>query len=75
MNLQKCKVLAHRHVIFFPDLGCYQQWKAKVEDISKHIFFASYSINDVLENNATEEERAGGLDLCDYIIKSLTHNN
>ena len=75
LNLQKCKVLAHRHVIFFPDLGCYQQWKAKVEGISKHIFFASYSINDVLEDNATEEERAGGLDLCDYIIKSLTNNN
>lgn len=74
LNQRKCKVLANRNVIFFPDLGCYQQWKEKVECIAKQVFFSSYSINNVLENNATEEEKANGLDLCDYIIKSLTGN-
>lgn len=74
LNVQKCKVLANRHIIFFPDLGCLQQWKEKVQSIAKQIFFASYSINSILEDNATEEEKANGLDLCDYIIKSLTIN-
>lgn len=74
LNQQKCKVLTNRHVIFFPDLGCYQQWKEKVESIAKQIFFACYSINDVLEKNATEEEKANGMDLCDYIVRALMNN-
>lgn len=74
LNIQKCKVLANRHVLFFPDLGCYQQWKEKVECIAKQIFFSSYSINEVLEKNATEEEKAKGLDLCDYIVRALIDN-
>jgi hypothetical protein len=74
LNPEKCKVLKNRNVIFFPDLKCYSLWEEKVKSISKSIFFANYSINNVLEKNATEEEKEQGLDLCDYIVKELIKN-
>jgi hypothetical protein len=73
LNSDKCKVLKDRNVIFFPDLGCYSIWKEKVESIARIVSLAAYAVNDILEENATEEEKAQGLDLCDYIVKELVN--
>jgi len=71
LNASKCVALKGRNVIFFPDLGCFSQWKSKVDQISSRVFFRNYCVDDTLEKNATEEEKEHGFDLCDYIIKSL----
>ena len=71
LNARKCKSLRNRRVIFFPDLGYYSVWKEKVEEIAQKVFFQHYHVDDVLEKNATKEEKEQGLNLCDYIVRAL----
>lgn len=62
LNEAKCAVLANRSVTLFPDLGAFQEWA----EIGRKLH---YSINDNLERIATDEERAKGLDLADYLLR------
>ena len=57
-------VLEDREVLLFPDLGCHADWteKAKVLNCENVI------VSDLLEENATDEERRKGLDLADYLV-------
>lgn len=61
INEQKCQVLKNRSVTLFPDLGCYAEWK---EHANKY----GFSISDHLERISTDEQRAKGLDLADFLI-------
>ena len=63
MNEEKCKALRNRKVVLFPDLKCYEKWN----DIKKML--VQVSISDFLENNATDEEKAQGLDIADYLLR------
>ncbi len=61
LGYHKSKVLKNRNVTLFPDLGAYDDWKAKAQEYG-------WNISRVLEDQATEEERKQGLDLADYLI-------
>jgi hypothetical protein len=63
MNEEKCVVLKNRKVVLFPDLKCYDKWN----DIKKML--VQVSISDFLENKATAEEKALGLDIADYLLR------
>lgn len=63
------QVLNNREVIFFPDLGKYDNWNEKINDIRKIISF-KVCISDFLEKNASVEEKDQGLDIADYFINS-----
>lgn len=71
LNVDKCRALIGRHVIFFPDINCYDEWSQKVEQIAQSIAFASYSVSQILELEATEKDRTEGLDLCDFIVRNI----
>lgn len=71
LTAEKCKVLKGRWVIFFPDLKCYSIWKAKVDGFAAEVGMRYYKIDSTLEELASEEDQAQGLDLCDYIIREL----
>lgn len=59
--------LIDRQLILFPDLGCYEKWTektCKLRAINPNIH-----LSDLLKNKATEQDRAKGLDLADFLIK------
>ena len=69
LNIEKCKPLAGRKVVLFPDGNGFEKWKAKAAEIQKAMPGTRFDVSDLLERNATENERENGLDLVDYLIK------
>lgn len=61
--------LASRRVILFPDLGACEKWQAKADIIQRAFPEADISISDYLEKVATDDDRAAGFDLADYLVK------
>jgi hypothetical protein len=66
LNAKICSVLKGRRVTLFPDLGCFKKWSEKALAL-RHI--ASFSVSDILESKANDQEREDGLDLADYLIR------
>ncbi|MCI1267909.1 MAG: DUF6371 domain-containing protein [Saprospiraceae bacterium] len=66
LNAENCCYLKDRNVTLFPDLNGFEKWNNKAKTLS-HI--AKFTVSDLLERNATEEERKQGLDLADYLIR------
>ena len=65
LNNEKCKVLAGRNVTLYPDINGFEKWSAKAKELSD---IARFIISDLIEINATEQERKEGLDIADYLI-------
>ena len=66
LNVEKCSALRGHAVTLFPDLNCYDKWKAKAEELA-HI--TSVNVPYLLEVKATETENARCLDLADYLLR------
>jgi hypothetical protein len=62
---EKCKVLEGRNVALYPDLNAFDKWSIRAKELS-HI--TTFKVSDLLERNASKEEREQGLDLADYLI-------
>ena len=62
INDLKCQILANRSVTLFPDLGCYNEWGL----IAKQ---RGFSINNMIEKKATEEDKLKGFDLADFLLR------
>ncbi|RYU96248.1 DUF6371 domain-containing protein [Emticicia agri] len=65
LTANKCKVLKGRKVVLFPDLNAYDKWIAKARELPPSI---KVRVSDFLEQHATPEDRAKGLDIADYLI-------
>lgn len=63
LTADRCKALAGRRVILWPDLKAYDRWKEKAEKLSA----GRWQVSDFLEQVATDDERSEGLDLADYL--------
>jgi hypothetical protein len=63
---ERFQILKERVVTFFPDLGAYDSWEEKI--MNELSFIKKRSIDTTIENCATEQERADGLDLADFLI-------
>lgn len=61
LNDKKCEVLKNRSVTLFPDLGCYNEWKALANKYN-------FSVSDILEKKANDTDRVNGYDLADYLL-------
>ncbi len=66
LNAEKCSTLKGRTVILFPDLNGFEKWTNKAKELS-HL--ARFTVSDLLELKASEEEKQQGFDLADYLIK------
>ncbi len=66
LNQEICEVLQGQSVILFPDLNGFEKWTNKAEALS-HI--ATFTVSDLLERKASEEEKKKGFDLADYLIR------
>ena len=62
LNKDKLKVLQGRKVKLYPDLMAYDKWKEIAEGVS------GLTVSDILECRASEADRAGGLDIADYLL-------
>lgn len=72
LNVQKCKSLAGRDVVLFPDLSqdgkAFELWGTKAKELNANIKGARFRISDLLEMTASEAERVKGCDIADYLI-------
>ncbi|MBW6481287.1 MAG: hypothetical protein K0B37_17810, partial [Bacteroidales bacterium] len=71
LNHEICEVLRGRFVVLFPDLKGFEKWSDKAKQFSA---IATFTVSDLLERNATEEEKIKGLDLADYLIRYSHHD-
>jgi len=68
LNAEKCQVLKGRKVELYPDVSAYQLWQQKARDLELLVPKTSFSVSNLLETNATEQERKAGWDLGDYLL-------
>jgi len=73
LNADSCAALKGRRVVAYPDLGAFQKWQDKLLEIADIVGF-SVVLSDLLERKATPEDRAGQLDIADYLTRELEHN-
>ncbi len=66
LNPEICEALQGRFVILYPDLNGFEKWSDKAKQFPA---IATYTVSDLLERKATEEEKKKGLDLADYLIR------
>jgi hypothetical protein len=69
LNVEKCKSIAKRNIVLFPDLAGFEKWSQKATEIQKELPGITIKVSDLLEQNATESDRQSGLDLADYLVK------
>ncbi|MEI7424300.1 MAG: DUF6371 domain-containing protein [Prolixibacteraceae bacterium] len=69
LSFEKCSVLTGRTVVLFPDVKEFDKWSARMKELSQLMPGTRFEISDLLEKNATEEERKQGCDIADYLIK------
>ena len=67
LSPEKMKVLSGRTVIMFPDVDGYMDWTERVRTFT----FCKLTVSDVLEKNATDEERTAKIDIADWLIGQL----
>lgn len=65
LSPNKMKVLAGRTVIFFPDVDGYREWTERTKALT---FCRSVTVSDLLEKNATEEDRIAKIDIADLLL-------
>ena len=70
LNQIAVKVLGGRDIILFPDLGATDKWKSKIpllQSVCKRVV-----ISNILEDNATDEQKTKGLDIADFLLMTET---
>lgn len=69
-NADTMSVLKDRNVTLFPDLGAFEIWSQKASILSR--ICQRVAVSDVLDKNATDEQRSRGLDLADFFLAEPT---
>lgn len=74
LSIEKCQVLKGRNVILYPDLNGYNKWLDKAIEIEKQCG-CNITVSTLLEDIATPEAKAQGLDVADYMIYQLKNKH
>lgn len=72
LSIEKLKVLKGRTVIMFPDVDGFGYWSDKAKEVEA--IGCKVVVSDLLEKNATDEDRANKIDLADWLIRYLSEN-
>ena len=70
LSVDKLKVLKERTVIMFPDVDGFDYWKEKAKEVEA--IGCKVIVSDLLEKNATDEERANKIDIADWLVRYLS---
>ncbi|ULB35440.1 DUF6371 domain-containing protein [Proteiniphilum propionicum] len=73
LNVEKSRVLQNKTVILYPDVGCYDRWLKKAEQINLELSL-HLIVSDFLENFANPQQTHLGYDIADYIIEKKKIN-
>lgn len=65
-------VLRGKHVILYPDLKCLEDWNKNSEQLRS--YGLDVKVSRYLEERASEEDKAKGLDIGDYLLKESLPN-
>lgn len=57
-----------RKIVFYPDLGAFEKWKLKADELNCSGF--DIKVSSILEEKATYEDKNEGFDIADYFIKN-----
>lgn len=73
LNAERLAPLRGRTIMLFPDLSKDGKAFARWTQVAQELQQTSYqiSISSYLEENATDEEKARGLDLADYLLETI----
>ncbi len=70
LSESRLQALKGRNVLLYPDLSkegkAFTKWANKAKELA-HL--AHFRVSEFLEENATDEERAQGLDVADYLVR------
>ena len=69
-NKNAVEVLRDKEVVLVPDLGATDKWKSKLpllQTVCKQVL-----VSNILEVNATDEQRQRGLDIADFLLMTET---
>jgi hypothetical protein len=69
-----CKVLEGKNVILFPDGNAYELWTEKARLLSV-VAGCKVVVSDIIERNATTEEKTAGLDIADFLLRNSDETN
>jgi len=69
LSPERCRVLADCGVIFYPDLGGFDQWHAVADRVQREVG-CRVVVSDLLEREATEADRSKGLDVADFLVRA-----
>ena len=73
LTLDKCKALAGREVLLFPDLSedgkAFKLWSDRVDKIQKKLPNITFKVVNFLEELASDQDKAQGKDIADYLIE------
>jgi hypothetical protein len=67
LTADKCRVLTGRKVVLFPDLNGFEKWSDQAKHLQAHLE-CSFTVSDLLDRKASEEDKAQGFDLADYLV-------
>jgi hypothetical protein len=69
LKVENCECLRHRDVVLIPDLGAFEKWRTKENELQKICKFVTTS--DLVESKATEQDRQkNGFDIADFFLKN-----
>ncbi|OOQ59116.1 DUF6371 domain-containing protein [Mucilaginibacter pedocola] len=68
LNTDKCRILAGRKVMLFPDVNGYDKWLAKARQLQRENPALRIEVSAMLEQHATEENRKQGVDIADVVF-------
>ena len=69
-NKDAVDVLRGKEVILVPDLGATDKWKSKLPLL--HSVCKQVLVSNILEDNATDEQKTKGLDIADFLLMTET---
>lgn len=67
MREEKLRVLTGRTVLLFPDADGYAEWEQRAGNMT----YCKAIVSDIIEKNATPEQKAAHIDIADWIIYQI----
>ncbi len=75
LKTAKCEILKGKNIVLYPDLGKFEEWTAKANEL-KNVLGLAIRVSDMLENYVStlpeiekDEHIKSGFDIADYAIK------
>jgi hypothetical protein len=73
LKAEKLRCYDDRKIMLYPDADGFEQWSETALDARG--LGVTVSVSDLIENHATDEQRANGYDLADYLIEEQLQIN